>query len=66
MSRLARLGADVFVEIDIFFDGALERLSRRFLRVTESREPLKTCAWSLLIASCADADVVNNTCAKTM
>jgi hypothetical protein len=44
----------------------LARLSKRFFKVTDSKEPLKTCAWSLLTASCADAEVENSTCAETM
>jgi len=52
MSRLARFGADMFVEVEACFDGVLERLSSRFFNVTDSKEPLKTCAWSLLTASC--------------
>lgn len=65
MSRLARFGADIFVDVDAWFDGAFARLSKRFFNVTDNKEPLKTCAWSLLTASCADADVVKSTCAST-
>ena len=66
ISRLARFGADAFVVFGVCFDGALARLSKRFFKVTDSKEPLKTCAWSLLTASCADAEVENSTCAETM
>ena len=64
MRRLARFGTDDFVDVDACFEGALARLSRRFFNVTDSNDPLKTCAWSLLTASCADAELVNSTWAE--
>lgn len=43
-------------------DGAdgLASVSIRFLRVTERRAPLKTCACSFVTASCAAAGVANS------
>ena len=64
ISRLALFGVDVFVEVDICFDGVFERLSRRFFKVTDNKEPLNTWAWSLLTASWANAEVVNSMCAE--
>lgn len=72
MRRLARLGAGPFLaaastdfeddgsETTTFF-GTFARPSSRFLSVTESREPLKTCACSFVTASCAAAGVENST-----
>ena len=42
------------------FTGLESRDSRRFLRVTERRAPLKTCAWSLVTALVAAAGVLKS------
>lgn len=62
MSRLARLGAEVFAiafgAAAVFALDALARPSNRFFRVADSKEPLKTCACNLLTASDAAAGAV--------
>ena len=46
------------------FAGLDSRDSRRFLRVTERRAPLKTCAWSLVTALVAAAGVLKSASAS--
>ena len=46
------------------FAGLDSRDSSRFLRVTERRAPLKTCAWSLVTAFVAAAGVLKSASAS--
>ena len=73
MRRLACVGA---VDVDalglsfaslvviLAFAGLESRDSRRFLRATERRAPLKTCAWSLVTALVAAAGVLKSASAS--